>query len=92
MDKTVLTGKQVAEFLRKVGPEDAAVMMRGIRQSIGDAAEEFANTLTKLQHTYPELIAIIGLKVQLTVSDKVGGEMVNFSIGVNTTEKKKKEE
>ena len=87
MDKTVLTGKQVAEFLQKVGPEDAAVMMRGIRQSIRGAAEEFANTLTKLQHTYPELIAIFGLKVQLTVSDKVGGEMVNFSIGVNTTEK-----
>ena len=87
MDKTVLTGKQVAEFLQKVGLEDAAVMMCGIRQSICGAAEEFANTLTKLQHTYPELIAIFGLKVQLTVSDKVGGEMVNFSIGVNTTEK-----
>lgn len=87
MDKTVLTGKQVAEFLQKVGPEDAAVMMYGIRQSIGDAAEEFANTLTKLQHTYPELIAIFEFKVQLTVSDKVGGEMVNFSLGVDTTEK-----
>lgn len=87
MDKTVLTGKQIAEFLQKVGPEDAAVMMYGIRQSIGDAAEEFANTLTKLQHTYPELIAIFGLKVQLTVSDKIRGEMINFNLGVNTTEK-----
>ena len=87
MDKTVLTGKQIAEFLQKVGPEDAAAMMCGIRQSIGDAAEEFADTLTKLQHTYPELIAIFGLKVQLTVSDKIRGEMINFNLGVNTTEK-----
>ena len=87
MDKTVLTEKQVAEFLQKVGPEGAAVMMCGIKQSICGAAEEFAHTLTKLQHTYPELIALFEFKVQLTVSDKVGGEMVNFSLGVNTTKK-----
>ena len=87
MDKTVLTEKQVAEFLQKVGPEDAAVMMSGIRQSIGDAAEEFAHTLTKLQHTYPELIALFEFKVQLTVSDKVRGKTIDFSLGVNTTKK-----
>lgn len=86
MSKTVLTGKQIAEFLQKVGPEDAAAMVSGIRQSISNASEEFADTLTKLQHTYPELIAIFGFKVQLTISDKVGGEMIKFSIGVNKEE------
>lgn len=82
MSKTVVTGKQIAEFLQKVEPEDAAAMVQGIRQSISNASEEFADTLTKLQHTYPELIAIFGFKVRLTVSDKVGGEMIKFSIGV----------
>lgn len=82
-----VSGAQCRAYLEKIGVKNAAVIAKGMRESISQAFEKFTKTVLQVKETYPEMFCIMDMSISCSCKDGSAGEWASFELTVDNKEK-----